>query len=235
MFVNLYDKEWRERVKFIGAAVAAVIVTSWAVYTYKANSSGDTVMKGNNNILIQSAGLSDDQYSEIIEMLTTKSINNIIPQQRDVITQELIAALNNQLGENNQEIQAAKKSLGTGDAKLAIALFDKISSRIQVPLQKLNGQQSNLKYQLGNSYFLDSQFDRAIVAFSMAAQFANNNANLYINRGIAYLIIKSYTQAIADFDKAIEIDPNDAMAYNNRGFLYFMQADYSYAISSLGK
>jgi tetratricopeptide (TPR) repeat protein len=90
---------------------------------------------------------------------------------------------------------------------------------------------------LGQLYYYDKQYEKAIDAFSRAADSLADErreqlkANiLFIYRGDAYVEQGLFDQAIKDYGKALEVDSRDANAYNNRGTAYANQGEYQKSI-----
>ncbi len=73
--------------------------------------------------------------------------------------------------------------------------------------------------QLGNRYFDDEKFDRAITAYNKALELSPNNANVLTDLGVMYRRNGNPQQAIASFDRASQIDPNHTTALFNRGIV----------------
>jgi len=92
--------------------------------------------------------------------------------------------------------------------------------------------QSPVDYvQLGNGYYEQGRYGRAIDEYTKALDIDPNYAKAYDNRGVALAQEGNLTGAISDFTMAIANNPNDAEAYNNRGHVYARQGLYVQAIS----
>ena len=88
---------------------------------------------------------------------------------------------------------------------------------------------------LGNSYLVKGDWDKAIVAFTEAIKIDPKSKLAYANRGGAYIQMGDYDTAIADLSEAIRIDDRFASAFNKRGAAYIEKGLVNKAISDLSE
>ena len=77
-------------------------------------------------------------------------------------------------------------------------------------------------YNRGSEFFVEGDFDQAIVAFNKAIELNVNHLLAYIFRGKVYLAKSEFEQAVVDCTKAIQLNPNISEVYKNRGRAYLM-------------
>jgi tetratricopeptide (TPR) repeat protein len=82
---------------------------------------------------------------------------------------------------------------------------------------RLNPQDVESSFNLGNVYFTEGDFDSAITYYTKVIGLRTNSSTVYDNRGIAYARKGDYARALADFGEAIRISPGYERAYYNRG------------------
>lgn len=84
---------------------------------------------------------------------------------------------------------------------------------------------------LADSYFLDQEYDNAIINYTKVLDISPKKAGIYVNRGTAYFIKGDFNKAVLDYSKALGIDSSNASAYANRASVYFKMGDYVKSIS----
>jgi tetratricopeptide (TPR) repeat protein len=98
-----------------------------------------------------------------------------------------------------------------------------------------NPQRADYHYSLGNEYFWDNQYDKAIECFNTAIGINPDNADSYNMRGISYNNISEFKKAIEDQTKAIELNPDEADFYYMRGISYNWLKEYANAVEDQTK
>ena len=101
--------------------------------------------------------------------------------------------------------------------------FDEIISS-----QSLN--KSTAYFLLGEQYYNNKDYNKAIIEFNKAIILDPNYADAYIKCGNAYTWKNDYDRAIYNYNQAIKLNPNYAKAYCFRGTAYSFKKDYDRAI-----
>ncbi|MCP4681106.1 MAG: tetratricopeptide repeat protein [Desulfobacterales bacterium] len=73
--------------------------------------------------------------------------------------------------------------------------------------------------QLGNSYFDNNMYQKAIDAYQKAMKIDPNNANVLTDMGVMYRRIKQPEKAIQAFEKATSVDPAHEKCRFNKGIV----------------
>lgn len=87
----------------------------------------------------------------------------------------------------------------------------------------------------GYDYYANTEYDKAIEAFTKAIALDPNLADAYRNRGNIYTEKGQYDRAIENYNMAVVLDPNFAPAYTHRGFAYGNKGLYDRAIEDFNK
>ena len=88
---------------------------------------------------------------------------------------------------------------------------------------------------LGNTYYAQKTFDKAVEAYQKVIEIDPKNANAHHNMGVAYTKLEMYDNAMEIYQKAIEINPKDASAYYSEGVVYSKQNKHTKAIEAYQK
>ncbi|MDD5570467.1 MAG: tetratricopeptide repeat protein [Bacteroidales bacterium] len=72
-------------------------------------------------------------------------------------------------------------------------------------------------YYVGNSFYLNNEFEKANEYYSKCLRVDSNYSNLNKMRGIVNFNLNRFEDAIKDFNRAIRQRPDDTVAYLNRG------------------
>ena len=94
---------------------------------------------------------------------------------------------------------------------------------------KLERNNAEAYFDLGDIYHSKKDYDHAIEAFTKAIVLKKDFAAAYTNRGVSYHSKGDYDLAIADHNKAIDLNPDYAEAYFNRGVAYKSKDNYDFA------
>lgn len=96
-------------------------------------------------------------------------------------------------------------------------------------------QNSELYFQRGELYYIDSNYESAIVDYSKAIELNPSYAEAYFARGDCYYLQSNFENALTDFNKTISINPIHESAVNMIGVVYFFQEKYEEAIPYFSK
>ena len=86
------------------------------------------------------------------------------------------------------------------------------------------------EWNLGQTYFLNLQYDSAEVHDLRALQLIPGNPNVLYNLSTLYFVQKKYPQSIECSRKLIELDPKNIFTYGNIGLAYLNAGKYDSAI-----
>ncbi|MBK8080438.1 MAG: tetratricopeptide repeat protein [Saprospiraceae bacterium] len=89
--------------------------------------------------------------------------------------------------------------------------------------------------ELARNYFLNNEFEKAIIEADNYLKVDKSKADVYIIRGGGWFGLELFENAINDYQKAIELDPKNALAYKNLGRSYAYLNQYSKAIECFQK
>lgn len=113
-----------------------------------------------------------------------------------------------------------------------------IVSQIQVYENLVKEDPENLKYRthLGELYFKQGNWEKAIENFAKALEVEPQNVDLRINLGVIYWHAGQVEEGIKYLDEAIEIDPTQAEAHFYKGMMLSgMEGREEEVIAELGK
>ena len=113
-----------------------------------------------------------------------------------------------------QFINEGSTSFSRGDYKTAIENFSKAIN--------IYPKSSELFYNRGTAYLLNSEFDLAIKDFDTAIDKGKTLpekrlAEFYMNRGLAFQSKGDYAKSIEDLSQAVLLNPEEVRIYLNRG------------------
>jgi tetratricopeptide (TPR) repeat protein len=121
---------------------------------------------------------------------------------------------------------------------MTFAALDSLSKRTISEFENLppKEQKNAINYnKVGDEYYFQKNYNRAVEYYTKAIELEPNNANYYKNRSVSYNWLKEYEKAIADTSKAIELDPDKALYYYGRGVNYHELKEYEKAIADKSK
>jgi tetratricopeptide (TPR) repeat protein len=81
---------------------------------------------------------------------------------------------------------------------------------------------SNLLNRQAMLFWVDQEFDKAIVALDKAIQIDSKNSNLWNNRGINLLSLKRYEEALSNFERSLEYQSGNIAAWKNKSNLLML-------------
>ncbi len=100
---------------------------------------------------------------------------------------------------------------------------------------KLNKNSKLVYNNLGYIYFVEKNFNEALLNFNKALLIDNKYVDSYINRGNLKIELADFDGAITDFNKAISLNENNWQAYFNRAIAKTKIQDIQGAITDYNK
>lgn len=88
---------------------------------------------------------------------------------------------------------------------------------------------------LGNLYYKNYEYDRAIEVLKKAIKIDRNNEKAHHYLGLVYSSKKIYDKAMMEIKKAIEINPSNAISHYNLGIIYDLKNLFDLAIDEYKK
>lgn len=85
-------------------------------------------------------------------------------------------------------------------------------------------------YNLGNAYYNQGQFNKAIQEYLTALRLNPDHAKAHHNLGVAYYNQGQFNEAIQEYLIALRLNPYDTVAHNNLGNVYYSQGHLNKAI-----
>ncbi|XP_039099064.1 RNA polymerase II-associated protein 3 [Hyaena hyaena] len=119
----------------------------------------------------------------------------------------------NELRKINQALSSKENSYPEG----ADTMFKTTKEEKNPIEQQQNKQQAILQKDLGNGFFKEGKYERAIECYSRGIAADGTNALLPANRAMAYLKIQKYEEAEKDCTQAILLDGSYSKAFARRG------------------
>lgn len=135
-----------------------------------------------------------------------------------------------QKGEALNEVKKALRIAPQDEAGLINSLFVNVNSgQIDEALEIAQGfisekkliQRAEVYYNLGYTYALKAQMDKAIIQFERAIVLNPDFVFTYNNLGCAFWTIGKFSEAIEMFKRAVALDPEYVDAHFNLGIAYF--------------
>ncbi len=106
--------------------------------------------------------------------------------------------------------------------------FDLAAAEYEIILKALASESSenvNLYFYLGQLYYAQNHFDKAIVQFLKIIESNPKNTELRNLIGSLYVELNQETLAIDMFQKVLEIEPNNDFSLNSLGYIYAEQGN----------
>ena len=94
-------------------------------------------------------------------------------------------------------------------------------------------QDSQVRINLGNTYYDIGRFDAAINWYEEAVQLEPDNVDVRTDLGTAYLYIGNPIKAVERYEQSLEINPNHAQTLQNISVAYLSTGTYDKAIGHL--
>ncbi len=106
-------------------------------------------------------------------------------------------------------------------------------AQIDVPCEEIQPLTDDLSYYvgLGNGYYIQGNYNTAIIVYTCALEVDATYAPAYVSRGYAYAALGNQGEALADYNQALELDSNLISGYINRGILYTTQGRFGLALN----
>uniref|UniRef100_G1SHA2 RNA polymerase II-associated protein 3 n=1 Tax=Oryctolagus cuniculus TaxID=9986 RepID=G1SHA2_RABIT len=118
----------------------------------------------------------------------------------------------NELRKINQALLSRGSSQPTG-----AAVVGRSPEGEGTPTEEQNRQQAMAQKDLGNGFFKEGKYERAIECYTRGMAADGTNALLPANRAMAYLRIEKYREAEEDCTRAIALDGSYSKAFARRG------------------
>jgi tetratricopeptide (TPR) repeat protein len=83
---------------------------------------------------------------------------------------------------------------------------------------------------IGNDYFKNEDYNKAVENYTLALKSNNNDARIYLNRGNANYKLKKYGEAIEDYTQILRMNPKNDKAYIGLGNTCAKLKNYDKAI-----
>ena len=95
---------------------------------------------------------------------------------------------------------------------------DKMLAALEIEVKK-NPQNASAWTQMGNLYFDNKKYQKAISAYQKSVEIEPNNANVMTDLGVMYRRAGQSKKAVEVFDRAIQIDPKHEISRFNKGIV----------------
>jgi SpoVK/Ycf46/Vps4 family AAA+-type ATPase len=115
------------------------------------------------------------------------------------------------------------------------AMFLITSLKTLIMTSEHNPIDARTYYQIGNDYYEQGDYEKAIENYNMAILLNPVFSEAYFNRALCHYHLKNYDKAINDYTKAADLDPRNPIIYNNRGDAYYRKQEYGKAIKDYDK
>ncbi|MFA5857635.1 MAG: tetratricopeptide repeat protein [Elusimicrobiota bacterium] len=177
------------------------------------------------------------RVSSVIFLICVITICSYISRERVKVWGDSIKLWNSSF-KNNPDIFFVYKHRGyayiergeydkaIADLSYAIKIMPEYAARYSNPNNPafFNREQVSVYYTLGDAYFYNNEYNKAIECYDKAIEVAATKyPEVYNNRGIAYAKKGQYGIAMKNFDTAIKLDPVYAEAHTNRGYTLSVQ------------
>jgi len=86
-----------------------------------------------------------------------------------------------------------------------------------------------------NSYFVDEDYDTALVKFNEAIDLDNSNSDYFAKRSFCQFKLDNFTEAMADAKKGIALDPQNPRAHFRKGMAAFSLEEFESAKEAFEK
>lgn len=95
---------------------------------------------------------------------------------------------------------------------------DKMLAALEIEVEK-NPQNASAWSQMGNIYFDNKKYQKAISAYRKSVEIEPNNANVMTDLGVMYRRAGQSKKALEVFDRAMQIDPKHEISRFNKGIV----------------
>ncbi|HEY8111005.1 MAG TPA: tetratricopeptide repeat protein, partial [Candidatus Nitrosotenuis sp.] len=130
------------------------------------------------------------------------------------------------------ELNTNEPTVVSAESKSKILSMLKVREKLQGRLPKQQSKQDkNLELLIGNFYYCDNQYTKAINSYDKLLKVDPNNLNSLVNKGIATSKLGNHKEAIALYDKVLEIDPNYFDALHCKGDSLTLLSKHDEALS----
>ncbi len=98
-----------------------------------------------------------------------------------------------------------------------------------------NSKDIDLRLILGEFYYDNSDFDKALILFNEILSIEPNNADTLVFTGLISVENKDYEGAIEIYKKVLEVDPDDDVVWDNLGIVYKLNKESTKSIQAYEK
>jgi tetratricopeptide (TPR) repeat protein len=215
-------KRWKEILYIAGAVVTITAFVFMFIFQHsseKGDKARDRKIEDVKTLIINKYGPPASSKTEEYE----KKIR------------ELQEALKDERAGSKKEREEALQALNNGDLSKAQALFEKLIEKDK----KREIQQARTRYNLGDVYYLQLKYNKALAMYLDAEQLDPGNTGYQNSIGLVYLELAKYTNAREYFEKTLVRDtathgedhPSVARDWSNLGEAWRELGDYKKAIS----
>jgi tetratricopeptide (TPR) repeat protein len=106
---------------------------------------------------------------------------------------------------NPNSSTAAASTPAASDMPSSLAYFDSIENP---PKTEETEKRAEINKDLGNKYYKEKDFPKAIESYTKAIDFNKYNANYWSNRSASYLSLKQFEKALIDAEICRRLKPN---------------------------
>ena len=98
-------------------------------------------------------------------------------------------------------------------------------------LLQMGMEQYQVSFIMGERYFNDRNFDKALAEYNKAISLKPDYAEAFFSRGRVFQLRGDLNRALDDFNKTIALKKDSAAAYNYRGYIFAQRGEHAKALS----
>ncbi len=202
------------------------------------NSSDTTIIKtGIDPEVLQRQKTTQDNTEKIIRLLEEKGYD---------ANSQLVSELNDKIQELEKELEERARTTEDKRAEEALTAskagnYEKareLFKALRKEEREKEVEHAKTAYNLGNVYFVELDFPKALEAYLEAVRLAPDDSTYSNEAGYAYYTLAQYDKAIEYYEKALKSDlktfgeehPDVAIDWNNLGAAWHAKGEYDKAI-----
>lgn len=193
---SLWDRLKKSKIAWTIGIIGGIASIVGFVLQLSPNSNNQKVKT------LQSISVKLDQFDPI-------KLDQIV-KQLEKVNEELEAALKDEKSGNTQERKEALEAYNKGN-------YTKVQELFQHRIEKDKNNLAENYKNLGNVYYLDLKFKKALEAYNKSIEIKPDYANAWYNKGVAQDALGRHDEALEAYNKAIEIQPDNHDAWYNKG------------------